>query len=165
MILRAAPFFTLFSQVFETFIEPYGSALSDSANRTSGFASAAVDAGISIDNVLGIALRDSVYRTCGGASSAADASVRNNTCHNCCRHRYSCICAVKQSYSILFWYNRQVIRESTSNRIIDLLCGLIYSSLYRAPSLDRYSYLAFALASFSAYIASAFAGLESLRDV
>ena len=141
MILRAASFFTLFSQVFETFIEPYGSALSDSANRTSGFASAAIDAGISIDNVLGIALRDSVYRTCGGASSAADASVRNNTCHNCCllsflklastkspypntRHRYIRICAVKQSYSILFWYNRQVIRESTSNRITDLLCEL-----------------------------------------
>ena len=38
-------------------------------------------------------------------------------------------------------------------------------SLYRAPSFSRYAYLAFAFASFSAYIASAFAGLERFRDV
>ena len=81
MILRAAPFFTLFSQVFETFIEPYGSALSDSANRTSGFASTAVDAGISIDNEMLVTLGNSLYGALSGAGTTADARITNNTCH------------------------------------------------------------------------------------
>ena len=62
MILRAAPFLTLFSQVFETFIEPYGSALSDSAYRAVASASTAGNTNISIDVVLCITLRDSANR-------------------------------------------------------------------------------------------------------
>ena len=46
-----------------------------------------------------------------------------------------------------------------------ILINCLNYSLYRAPSLLRYSNLAFALASFSAYILAALAGFAFCRDM
>ena len=46
-----------------------------------------------------------------------------------------------------------------------ILINCLNYSLYRAPSLLRYSYLAFAFASFSAYILAALAGFAFCRDM
>ena len=58
------------------------STLRDSAYRTLSFTSAAIDASVCIDLVLGIALSDCVNGTLCSAGTAADASITNNTCHD-----------------------------------------------------------------------------------
>lgn len=74
----------------------YRLCLNNRACRTCAFASTAIDAGISVDDVLGIALADSVDGAGGSAASAADAGIINNTCHfevllsifkNCYKHK------------------------------------------------------------------------------
>ena len=53
----------------------------DRANRTSISTSAAADALISVDLVLGIALGNSANRTCACACAAGNAAVTNYVCH------------------------------------------------------------------------------------
>ena len=53
-----------------------------SAYRADTCTSTALNASISVDNVLAVTLRDSAYRTLASASSAANTIVRNNICHN-----------------------------------------------------------------------------------
>ena len=57
------------------------SALYRSANRASTSASAAVDASVSVDNVLTIALRDRVYGAAICACAARDALIIDYICH------------------------------------------------------------------------------------
>lgn len=54
-----------------------------SANRAGACTSAAINASVSVDNILAVALRDSAYRTSISASAASDALVRNYICHSC----------------------------------------------------------------------------------
>ena len=59
-----------------------GLALNRSRHRAVLGASAAVDAGVSVDHVLAFALSDSVDRAVAGANAAGDAIIVNNVCHN-----------------------------------------------------------------------------------
>ena len=56
-------------------------ALLRSANGTCACASAAVDASVSVDNVLAVTLGNCVYGAAISASAASDALVRNYVCH------------------------------------------------------------------------------------
>ena len=55
--------------------------LRGSAYRAGASASAAANAGVSVDNVLAVTLGNCVYRTSLSASAASDAIVRNYVCH------------------------------------------------------------------------------------
>jgi hypothetical protein len=55
--------------------------LGDSAHGAVASAGAAGDAGISVDDVLGIALGNSANRAALCTGAAGNASVRNNICH------------------------------------------------------------------------------------
>ena len=55
--------------------------LDNRAGGAGAFASAAIDAGVSVDDVLSVALADRVDGAGGSAASAADAGIINNTCH------------------------------------------------------------------------------------
>ena len=54
----------------------------DSACWASSCTSSAVDASVSVDNVLAVSLRDCIYWTFASTGSAAYASVSNYVCHN-----------------------------------------------------------------------------------
>ena len=56
--------------------------LRNSADRALRFTCTAVDAGISVDDILCIALSNSLYGALSSTGSAADASIVNNTCHD-----------------------------------------------------------------------------------
>ena len=60
-----------------------GLALNRSRHRAVLGASAAIDAGISVDNVLAFALGDGANRAVAGADAARDAIIVDNVCHNC----------------------------------------------------------------------------------
>lgn len=52
-----------------------------SADGAAAFTSAALDASISVNNILAVALRDSTYGAICFTSTAADAFVSDNVCH------------------------------------------------------------------------------------
>ena len=56
-------------------------ALADSSGGAGASASTAIDAGISVDNVLAIALGNSAYGTFCCAASAANTRIIDNVCH------------------------------------------------------------------------------------
>lgn len=54
----------------------------DSACWASSCTGSAVDASVSVDNVLAVSLRDCIYWAFASTGSAAYASVSNYVCHN-----------------------------------------------------------------------------------
>ena len=71
---RPAAFDAFFVQLLKLFS-------SDSTGGASTLASAAVDAGILADDILGIALRNRTHRAAVGAGAAADAGIANLVSH------------------------------------------------------------------------------------
>ena len=68
--------------VHQSSLEAVELAFNGGTNGASASASAALDALVSIDNVLAVAFRDSVHGALSLASAAADAFVSNNVSHS-----------------------------------------------------------------------------------